>query len=110
MTDKTVALGERPVDATHIERYEHARAQLERVRDELGLRSREEEQVQPVRLPPEYERLFGENRVAALKQALAAATEQARAMTDEQLLGSTSVGRVVADLDRHAASRAIRLE
>jgi conjugative relaxase-like TrwC/TraI family protein len=110
VADESVALGPRLAGATGIDRYEKARAQLERVRHELGLRPCQEEPVQPVRLPPEYARLFGENRVAALEQALAAAARQARVMTDEQLLGSTSVRRVVADLDRHAAGHAIRLE
>jgi conjugative relaxase-like TrwC/TraI family protein len=110
VTDENLALGERPVDAAHIERYERARAQLERVRHELGLQSHEGEPVEAIRVPIEYVRLFGETRAAALEQALTAAREQARAMTDEQLLRSTSIGRIDADLDRHAAGRAIRLE
>jgi hypothetical protein len=110
VTDGTLALGERPVDPRRIERYEQARAQLERVRCELGLHSREEEPAQPVRLPTEYVRLFGQTRTAALEQALAVASEQARTTMDEQLLASNSTGRAIADLDRRAAGRAIRLE
>ena len=110
VSDENLALGRRTVDAGRTERYEQPRAQLERVRHELGLHSREDEPVQPVRLPTEYARLFGNSRTAALEQALAAAAEQTRVMTDEQLLGCSSIGRIVADLDRHAAACAIRLE
>ena len=111
VSDENLALGPRPVDAGRTERYEQARAQLERVRHELGLHSREEDEpFQPVRLPTAYARLFGNTRTAALEQALATAGEPARAMTDEELLGSPSIGRTVVDLDRHAAARAIRLE
>ena len=93
-----------------VERYEHARTQLERVRRELGLNSREEEPVKPIRLPSEYARLFGEGRAASLEQGVAAAIERAQGMTDDELLRATATSSTIPDLDRRAAGRTIRLE
>ena len=110
VTAEVLALGERPVDTARVEQYERARTQLERVRRELGLHSRGEELVQPIRLPSEYARLFGESRAASLEQRVAAAIERAPGMTDEELLRATATSSAIADLDRQAAGRAIRLE
>jgi hypothetical protein len=110
-TDEYNALGERPADRLGIERYECARAKLERVRHELGLDAHDETPpaAWPV-LPPEYARLFGTDRTSTLKQALAAARGEVQHITDEQLRQSASPNRALAGLDRQASHQAVRLE
>jgi hypothetical protein len=111
VVDDRSALGERPDHAERAERYDHAHTTLDRIRRQLGHHTPERELAEPVALPSDYTRLFGEDRVSALEQALAAERDAARRFTAEQLRTlATEPGEALTELDRQAASRAVRLE
>ncbi len=111
IVDERQALGVRPREPAVAERYEQARATLERVQRELSVGAREHETVEPVGLPRHYYGLLGDARARLLDAALAAEFARVRDLPDEQLRAITSEShQALNGLDHHAAAQALRLE
>jgi hypothetical protein len=104
------ALGEQPRERGAAERYEQARATLEKVQRDLGV-AREDDVTHSSTLSRRYVGLLGDDRAARLDVALAAQIDRVRDLPDDQLRAlAVQEGDAFSRLDRQSAQQTLRLE
>jgi hypothetical protein len=108
--DQRHALGEQPHERGAAERYEQARATLEKVQRDLGV-GREDDVTHSNTLSRQYIGLLGDDRAARLEVALAAQVDGVRDLPDDQLRALARQERdALSQLDRQSAQQTLRLE